>query len=142
MIEVENLLSSLRLIGIKETIAERNRDAIKAQLSYLDFLKLVFQDEALYRENKKLETRLKMAKFKSDKTIEGFNFKFNPEINEKQIKDLATCNFIKECAPVHLVGPSGTGKSHIAQALARCAILSFIHFSERASRGIEVSFSN
>lgn len=123
MIEVENLLSPLRLIGMKETLAERNREAVKAQLSYLDFLKLMLQDEVLYRENKKLESRLKMAKFKSDKTIENFDFKFNPKINEKQIKDLATCNFIKEAAPVHLVGPSGTGKSHVAQALARCAIL-------------------
>tara|TARA_R110002167_G_scaffold214705_1_gene419485 strand:- start:5607 stop:6341 length:735 start_codon:yes stop_codon:yes gene_type:complete len=123
MIEVENSLTQLRLNGIKESIAERNREAIKSQLSYLDFLNLVLQDELLHKENKKLENRLKMAKFKSDKTIENFNFKFNTQINEKQIKDLASCNFIKEAAPIHIVGPSGTGKSHIAQALARCAIL-------------------
>ena len=123
MLELENILSNLRLVGIKETLSERNREAIKAQLSYLDFLKLVLDDELLYRDNKKLENRLKNAKFKSDKTLENFDFQFNSQINEKQIKDLALCNFIQDASPVHIVGPSGTGKSHIAQALARCAIL-------------------
>ena len=123
MVEVENALSKLKLNGIKETITERNREAIKSQLSYADFLNMILQDEILYRDNKKLENRLKTAKFKSDKTIANFNFKFNPKINEKQIKDLASCKFVDETAPIHIVGPSGTGKSHIAQALARCAIL-------------------
>jgi DNA replication protein DnaC len=123
MIEIEKQLKKLRLSGIAETINERNREAIKAKLSYLDFLKIILQDEELQRSNKKFGSRMRSAKFKSEKGVEDFDFKFNPKINEPQIKDLALCNFIKECAPIHIVGPSGTGKSHIAQAIGRVAIM-------------------
>ncbi len=83
---------------------------------------LLLQDEILGRENKKLQARLKRAGLRGDKTIENFDFIFNSKINGAQIRELASCQFISENAPVLIVGPCGTGKSHIAQALAHCAI--------------------
>ncbi|WP_115090917.1 ATP-binding protein [Legionella worsleiensis] len=58
----------------------------------------------------------------SDKTLEAFDFDFNPKINRAQIQELASCRFIAEKVPVLIVGPCGTGKSHIAQSLAHCAM--------------------
>jgi DNA replication protein DnaC len=80
------------------------------------------QDEILGRANIKLSARIKRAKIRSDKTIENFDFAFNPKINHAQIHELASCRFIAEKIPVLIVGPCGTGKSHLAQALAHCAI--------------------
>jgi len=138
MNELENLLSQLRLSGMKAAFSDRNKEAIKAKLSYHDFLKIILQDELLHRQSRRFDSRIKAAKFKSEKTIENFDFTFNPNINEQQIKDLMTCQFINESAPIHIIGPSGTGKSHLAQALARCAVMKgydalFISQSELAN---------
>ena len=91
-------------------------------MAYPEFLGLLLQDEILGRENKKFQTRIKRANIRNDKTIENFDFNFNPKINQAQIQELVSCRFIVENAPVLMVGPCGTGKSHLAQALAHCAI--------------------
>jgi DNA replication protein DnaC len=65
---------------------------------------------------------VRRAGFRSQKTLEGFDFTFNPNINQAQIMDLATCRFMEEKASVLIAGPTGTGKSHIAQALGHEAI--------------------
>jgi DNA replication protein DnaC len=80
------------------------------------------QDELLGRSNTKLSARVKRANIRGDKTLENFDFNFNPKINRAQIQELVSCRFIKEKIPVLIVGPCGTGKSHLAQALAHCAI--------------------
>ena len=137
--EVDNLLSQLRLAGMRESFSNRNKEAIKGKLSYQDFLKILAQDELLHRQNKRFKRQIKAANFKSEKTIENFDFNFNPKINEQQIKDLASCQFIQEASPIHIIGPSGTGKSDLAQALSRCALMKghealFISQSELSSQ--------
>ena len=122
MPEINTLLKQLRLSHINERLVQRNRESIDKKLSFPEFLALVLQDEILGRENKKLQTRIKRANVRGDKTFENFDFDFNPKINRALIHELATCRFIKEKSPVLIVGPTGTGKSHIAQALAHCAI--------------------
>jgi len=120
--ELHQLLKKLCLSGIQATLAQRNKEAIEHKLAYSDYLTLLLQDEVLRRENTKFKQRIRQAGFKGEKTLEHFNFEFNPKINQALIKDLATCRFIEEKAPVLIVGPCGTGKSHLAQALGHCAV--------------------
>jgi DNA replication protein DnaC len=122
MPEINALLKQLKLSHIIDYLPQRNRDAIEKKLAYPEFLALLVQDELLGRESNKFKSRIKRAGIRSDKTLENFDFNFNPKINQAQIQELASCRFIKEKSPVLIVGPTGTGKSHIAQALAHCAI--------------------
>jgi DNA replication protein DnaC len=122
MPELSPLLKQLRLSGILETLPVRNREAIENKLSYTEFLALVIQDEVARREQNKFVTRVRRAGFRGEKTLEGFDFSFNPHIDQAYLKDLATCRFIAEKVAVLIAGPSGTGKSHIAQALGHCAV--------------------
>lgn len=122
MPEITTLLRQLRLSHIAEHLPQRNRDAIAKKMAYPEFLALLLQDEMLGRDNNKFKARIKRACIRGDKTLESFDFNFNPKINQAQIQELASCRFIEEKSPVLIVGPTGTGKSHIAQAIAHCAI--------------------
>lgn len=115
-------LKQLRLSGILDSLERRNRQAIQDGLSFTDFLGLLVQDEVARRDQKKFSGRFRRANFRGEKTIENFDFRFNPSINQQLIKDLATCRFIEEKANVLIAGPCGTGKSHVAQALGHAAI--------------------
>jgi DNA replication protein DnaC len=122
MPELTPMLKQLRLSGIMDSIESRNRQAIDEKFSYMDFLATIIQDEIARRTQKRLETALRRANFRNQKTLEEFDFTFNPNINRGLITDLASCRFIEEKVCVFIVGPCGTGKSHIAQALGHCAI--------------------
>lgn len=122
MPELAPYLKQLRLSGLLETLAQRNREAIENKLSYPEFLALLIQDEAARRDQKKYAHRLRKAGFKGDKTLEGFDFAFNPNIDPRPIQDLADGRFIEEKVAVLIAGPCGTGKSHIAQAIGHGAV--------------------
>ncbi|MFC5546063.1 IS21-like element helper ATPase IstB [Marinobacter koreensis] len=115
------LLKQLRLSGILDSLETRNRQAIEHKLAYPEFLALLIQDEVARREQKKLATRLRRANFRSQKTLEQFDFDFNPKLNRALIQELATGRFIEERVAVLIAGPCGTGKSHLAQALGHSA---------------------
>ena len=121
MPELAPMLKQLRLSGILDSLDSRNRQAIEHKLAYTDFLALLIQDEVARREQKKLNLRLRRANFRSQKTLEQFDFAFNPGINRALIQELATGRFIDEPASVLIAGPCGTGKSHLAQALGHTA---------------------
>jgi DNA replication protein DnaC len=120
--ELTPVLKQLRLSGILDSLDTRNREAVKHKLSYPEFLALIIQDEAARREQKKYGLRLRRAGFRRDKTLESFDFDFNPGINQQLINDLAQCRFIEEKVAVLIAGPCGTGKSHIAQAIGHAAV--------------------
>ena len=122
MPELTPLLKQLRLSGILESLPARNRQAIEAKLAYPEFLALLIQDEVARRDQKKFSLRVRRAGFRSQKTIEQFDFDFNPGINRAFIQELATCRFVDEPANLLIAGPCGTGKSHLAQALGHCAV--------------------
>jgi len=122
MPELDPMLKQLRLSGILDSLEIRTHQAIDDKLSYTDFLALLLQDETARRTNKKLTQRLRKAGVRSNKTIESFDFSFNMDIDKSQIMNLATCIFMGEMVSVLIVGPCGTGKSHIAQAIGHCAI--------------------
>ena len=122
MPEINTLIKQLKLSHINDSLSQRNRESIDKKQAYPEFLALLLQDEILGRENNKFKARIKRANIRGDKTLENFDFDFNPKINRAQIQELASCRFINEKSPVLIVGPTGTGKSHIAQALSHCAI--------------------
>jgi DNA replication protein DnaC len=126
------MLRTLRLSGILETLEVRNRQAVEQQSSFVDFLTMLLHDEVERRAQSKLRLRLRRAAFDATKTLESFDFAFNPKLNKAQIFDLATCQFIERHEAVLLFGPTGVGKSHVAQALAH----------EACRRGYEVLFIN
>jgi DNA replication protein DnaC len=110
-------IKQLRLCGILETLDVRMRQAVDEQLSYVDFLQRLFEDEIERRTYKQVQLRLRRAGFQPDKTLERFDFSFNPQLNKQLILELATCQFVARHQPVIVVGPSGVGKSHLSQAL-------------------------
>lgn len=115
-------LKQLRLSGILDSLEARNRQAIDAKLSYVDFLALLIEDEVARREQKKFALRMRRAAFRTSKTLEQFDFDRLPQLNRALVHDLASGRYLGERAPVLIVGPCGTGKSHLAQALGHCAV--------------------
>jgi hypothetical protein len=120
--ELSPYLKQLRLSGILDSLEARNRQAIEAKLAYTEFLALLIQDEVARREQKKFALRLRRAAFRTTKTLEQFDFERPPNVNRALVHDLATGRYMGERAPVLIVGPCGTGKSHLAQALGHCAV--------------------
>ena len=125
-------LKQLRLSGILDSLDARNRQAIESKLAYTEFLAILMGDEVARREQNSFGTRLRRAQFRSTKTLEQFDFERLPQLNRALVHDLATGRYVRECSPVLIVGPSGTGKSHLAQALGHCAI----------RQGVDVLFTN
>ena len=120
--ELTPALKQLRLSGILDSLEARIRQAIDGKLAYIEFLALLVQDEIARREQKKFTTRVRRASFRATKTLEGFDYDRLPGLNRSQVADLATGRYLDEKAPVLIVGPCGTGKSHLAQALGHCAV--------------------
>jgi DNA replication protein DnaC len=108
--ELTPLLKQLRLSGILDSLEARNREAIDRKLAFTEFLSLLIHDEVARRDNKKLSLRMRRANFRSQKTLEGFDFDRLPGLNRAAIHDLATCRFIDEKVAVLIAGPCGTGK--------------------------------
>ena len=116
----ESLLASLkklRLSGLASSLEIRIQEALGNQLSYDQFLELLLQDELLVREERLVQRRVKQAGFRELKTLEDFNWQFNNTIKRKQIYDFAAGQFVRQGNDILFLGPPGTGKSHLAQAL-------------------------
>lgn len=110
-------LKRLRLSGIMHTLEVRNQQAVDGRWTYIEFLSRLLEDEVERRAQKQLELRIRRADINSTKTLEGFDFNFNPTINRQQVLDLSTCTYIGQKRNVLICGPTGVGKTHLAQAL-------------------------
>jgi DNA replication protein DnaC len=117
-------MRNLRLSGALESLDVRLQEAAGNGLNHAEFLELVLQDELAVRGDRQVQRRLKAARFRDRKTLDQFNWSFNPSIPRKQIYDLAAGRFIRESRDALLIGPPGTGKSHLAQAIGWQAIKS------------------
>ena len=115
-------LKQLRLSGLLESLEIRLQEAAGHGLSHAEFLELIVQDELAVRGNRKLEREFKSAQFRERKSLEDFDWSFNPSIPRKQIYDLASCRFLREGRDVLWLGPPGVGKSFMVQAVGYQAI--------------------
>jgi DNA replication protein DnaC len=115
-------LRKLRLSGLLQSLDVRLQEAASHGLSHREFLELILQDELLTRSARLIQRRVKAAGFRELKTLEDFDWSFNPSIKKKQIYDLATCRFLREHRDILWLGPPGVGKSFLVQALGYQAI--------------------
>lgn len=125
-------LKHLRLSGILETLDVRTQQAIQGQWSYVDFLSRLLEDEVERRAQKQLSLRLRRGALNPTKTLETFDFQFNPTVNRQQILALAACDYIRQKRNVLICGPTGVGKTHLAQACGQ----------EACRQGFQVLFIN
>lgn len=129
--QLSGQLRHLRLSGVLETLEARNRQAIDDHWSYMEFLTRILEDEVERRTQKQLHLRLRRGSLNSTKTLEGFDFSFNPNLNRQQILELAACEYVRQKRNLLICGPTGVGKSHLAQALGQ----------EAARQGFDVLFT-
>jgi len=117
-------LTRLKLSGVSETLEQRISQAMREKWSFSQFLEVLLSDEVERRDFKQLGRRLTRSGLEPEKTLETFDFRFNPRIHEPTIRELALCQFVQKHENVFLVGPSGVG-NYVKQLLMRCWLRRF-----------------
>ena len=115
-------MKAIRLSGMSEKLNIRLQEATANELSYLEFLSNLVDDELSRRRDRLLNKRLRQAKFPFMRTITDFDFGFNPSINRQQVKQLASSAFVANHENILMIGPPGVGKTHLAVGFAMEAI--------------------
>jgi len=124
LIELQRSLRQLRLGGMAAVLETRLHQAQAEPMAPIDLLATLVNDELTRRSDRLLERRRKQASFRDpDKTLDNFDFQFNPKLNRSLVFDLATGSFIDRREDALFLGPGGTGKSHLAQGIGQAAIL-------------------
>lgn len=119
---LQSAARKLLLTGLLASLEVRLQEAQSHQLTHAQFLELLLQDELNVRQQRQIERRLKAAQFRERRTLEDFDWSFNPSIGRALVYQLATAQFVRQHRDLLLLGPPGVGKSHLAQALGYCAI--------------------
>jgi DNA replication protein DnaC len=114
---LQTALKQLRLSGLLASLEVRLQEAASHGLNHAEFLELILQDELLVRSDRLFKRRVKAANFREQKTLDDFDWSFNPAVPKKRVFDLASGRFIREHRDVLWLGPPGIGKSHLVQAI-------------------------
>ena len=123
LVELDQALRKLRLSGMADVLETRLQQAQVEQLAPIDLVAALVNDELQRRQDRLLARRHKQARFRDpDRSLDSFDFAFNRKINRALVFDLATARFVAQREDALLIGPPGSGKSHIAQAIGRAAI--------------------
>jgi DNA replication protein DnaC len=123
LIELERALRQLRLGGMAAVLETRLRQAQAETMAPIDLMSCLVSDELNRRSQRLLDRRRLQAEFRDPhKTLDNFDFTFNPKMNRSLVFDLATCDFITKREDALFLGPGGSGKSHLAQAIGQTAI--------------------
>lgn len=123
LVEIDHALRKLRLSGMADVLETRLRHAQTERLAPIDLISTLVSDELLRRQDRLSGRRIKAARFRdADRSLDSFDFDFNKKMNRALIYELATARFVAQREDVLLLGPPGTGKSHLAQAIGRAAI--------------------
>jgi DNA replication protein DnaC len=135
MMSIKARLKGFKLTGMANSLEDRLPYAQKHTLSYAQFLEMLCDDEENNRKDSSYKKRYARAKLPAHKLIEDFNFDFQPSIDQRQINDLTTCQYIEQKKNIIFIGDPGTGKTHLAialgiKALAKDYKVAFINTSE------------
>jgi DNA replication protein DnaC len=124
LVELDRALRQLRLSGMAAVLETRLRQAQTEKMAPLDLVSALVADELRRRQDRLLERRHKLARLRDpERSLDTFDFDFNKKMNRALVYELATARFIAQREDVLFLGPPGTGKSHLAQAIGRAAIL-------------------
>ncbi|MBO3682944.1 IS21-like element helper ATPase IstB [Streptomyces sp. NEAU-YJ-81] len=118
---IRTTAGKLGLPHLAEALNQYIQRADEAKMGYLDLLDLVLAEELAVREDRRFRNGLRLSKLPHHKTLEDYDFSFQPDLDPRKVKDLATLSFVEDKANVALLGPPGVGKTHLAVALAVAA---------------------
>ncbi|MFJ9361561.1 IS21-like element helper ATPase IstB [Streptomyces mirabilis] len=118
---IRSTAAKLGLPHLAESLNQYVERAEEGKLGYLDFLDLVLAEELAVRDDRRFRQGLRLSKLPHHKTLDDYDFSFQPELDPRKVKDLATLSFIEAKANAALLGPPGVGKTHLAVALAVAA---------------------
>src|SRR6201993_3750282 len=122
IIELQRALRQLRLGGMASVLETRLQQAQAERMAPIDLISCLVSDELSRRSDRLLERRRKAAGFRNLKTLDNFDFNFNKKMNRSLVFDLATATFVTRHEDALFLGPPGTGKSHLAQAIGQAVI--------------------
>ena len=122
MQSLSDKLKYLRLSAIGRTLETRNQYALEHKLSYVEFLELLIEDECTNRQANAYRQRLAKSKLSEQKTLDNYDFSYQPELDKRLVQELAGCRFIDQKKNIIFMGKPGVGKTHLANAIGLAAL--------------------